>query len=140
MAVVLVLVVFGIGAAVGVGWLRTPEPDALCVGLGGRVAGLEVIRWDNGFSESGPSWLAALTNGVAHGDAGTRRAIAETVAADTTGYEQMVAGLGPIDRAAFDRLRAAATEPDPPASADDPEIASAIATVRSIAGSRCNLI
>lgn len=136
---VLVAVVLVIAAAVGLRLVTSPEPDALCVGLGGRVFGLEIIRWDNGFSESGPSWLAALTNGVAHGDAATRQDIAATVAADAAGYEKMVAGLGPTDRAAFDRLRLAATHPDQVAPADDPEIASAIASVRSLAGSRCNL-
>jgi hypothetical protein len=139
-AAVLVAVVLVISAAIGLRLVRSPEPDPLCAGLGGRVAGLDIVRWDNGFGASGPSWLAALTNGVAHGDAATRQAIAATVAADAAGFEQMVAGLGPTDRAAFDRLRLAATHPDQVAPADDPEIASAIATVRSLAGSRCNLV
>jgi hypothetical protein len=113
---------------------RRSTPDPVCAGLGGGVAGLREIAWSNGFTRAGPSWVAALTDGVEHGDAPTRQAIAATVAADQSGYATMVESLGSDDRASFDRLRAAALDP---ASTPDP---TDVHAVRTIAGMRCNLV
>lgn len=88
------------------------EPRALCRGLGTQVDSLDVINGANGFTKSGPAWIAALGWSGLRSDVASQERIAVAVAADVDGYQRMVAELAPDDRAALDHLRTAALEPD----------------------------
>lgn len=109
-------------------------PDTpVCRGLTARVGDLDVIEWDNGLTKSGPSWGAALTQGVQHATPASREAIARKVASDSASYSDMVSRLNPAQRADFDWLRGILTHPTRKWNEPDPQrTLAAIETVASL--------
>lgn len=136
-ALVLVLVVAIAAALVVV--RREPVERARCRGLGRGVAGLAVITGANGFSQSGPSWYAALTEDGLQASPASRQDIAAAVAADTAGYRQVVEGMDGPDRAELDLLRSIAVDPLATARRTDPDTRQALAAVHRLAAP-CHLI
>lgn len=112
---------------------REPVERARCRGLGRGVAGLSVITGANGFSQSGPSWYAALTEDGLQAGVASRQDIAAAVAADATGYQQVVEGMDGPDRAELDLLRSIAVDPGAAARRNDPDTRQALAAVHRLA-------
>ena len=111
-AVAVVAALFGLFAVQLGHFPPDDDPSALCRGLGTQVDSLDIIRGANGFSQSGPAWIAALGWDGLRSDVASQERIATAVAVDVDGYQRMVAELAPDDRAALDHLRTAALEPD----------------------------
>lgn len=118
-----------------------PGSTLLCRGLGSGPEGLEVIVWDNGVTQTGGSWLSALTDGVEHADGPSRRRIAVAVKSDVAGYESMVTDLSSLDRRQFDLLRRAVLNPDSQAGRQvGPGTSRALQRVRTLAVQECGLV
>ena len=110
----------------------------VCKDLNRQVVGLTEIRWANGTTASGGQWISALTDGVQYANPASRRMVATTVAADSSGFSAIVAQLDPETRAQFERLRLAATHPDDPsARPGDPDTEHALSVARSLAMNKC---
>ena len=112
----------------------------VCNALESQVAGLKEIRWANG-TASGGQWISALTDGVQYANPASRRAVANTVAADSSGFVAIAAQLDPETRAQFERFRLAATHPDDPsARPGDPDTEHALSVARSLATNKCGYL
>jgi hypothetical protein len=118
-----VVIVFVLAGASFAGWAVANADDGPnCARLSERVAGIEHVDWDNGFTSSGPEWIIVLTNGVTRGDAPSRAKIARALHAEEGAYtrfrDALPEDLGPV----ADRLHAVALDVErgpPPGSGTD---------------------
>lgn len=131
------LVVVAVGCAwSGWRWVNRGGPELgfrsdLCAALAEDVAGVGVIRWDNGITSSGAWWIQVLgRDGLQEADSTSRRRIAHGVAADARGFAAVRSASPANLRPELDRLRALALDPSRAAEqADDPGVERDIATV-----------